>query len=49
MVPDSDTVEVELKEGENQLLIKVEQRLGNIGFALRFFDPVDELTFGLPE
>ena len=48
MVPDSDRVDVELKAGENLLLIKLEQRIGDIGFALRFLDPHGELTFGLP-
>jgi hypothetical protein len=49
MVPDSDKVEVELQKGENLLLIKLEQRIGNVGFAIRFLDPLDELTFGLPD
>jgi hypothetical protein len=49
MVPDSDRVDVDLKAGENLLLIKLEQRLGNIGFAIRFLDPHGELTFGLPQ
>jgi len=49
MMPDSDRVDVTLAKGENLLLIKIEQRLGDIGFALRFHDPEDELTFGLPK
>lgn len=49
MEPDSDRVDVSLKEGRNLMLIKLEQRIGDLGFAIRFLDPHDELTFGLPE
>ena len=46
--PDDDRVPVELKKGPNTLLIKVEQGVGDIGFAVRFLDPDDELTFSVP-
>ncbi len=49
LTPDADRVEVELEKGPNALLIKVEQHLGDVGWAVRFADPDDELTYNLPE
>jgi hypothetical protein len=46
---DVDHVDVELKKGENILLIKVEQLGGGVGFAARFSDPHEVLTFTLPQ
>ena len=46
---DSDRFGVELREGPNDILIKVKQRLGDVGFCARFIDAKDELTFGIPE
>jgi hypothetical protein len=44
---DSDRFEVELKQGPNTILLKVEQRLGDTGFAARFLDPQDELSYSV--
>ena len=46
---DVDHVDVDLKKGENILLIKVEQLSGGVGFAARFSDPHQKLTFKLPK
>ena len=45
---DDDWVAVTL-EGPNLVLVKVEQWDGDIGWAVRFEDPRDQLTYGLPE
>jgi len=46
---DVDHAEVELKKGDNTLLIKVEQLTGGVGFAARFSDPYQALKFKVPE
>ena len=45
---DVDHAEVELKKGENILLLKVEQLSGGAGFAARFSDPHQVLEFKVP-
>jgi hypothetical protein len=49
LVLDADKVEVELRKGENTLLIKVEQGAGDAGVAARFADPQDQLKYSLPK
>jgi hypothetical protein len=45
---DVDHIDVELKKGENILLLKVEQLSGGVGFAARFSDPQEALRFSVP-
>jgi hypothetical protein len=40
---------VALRKGANTLLVKVDQALGDVGWALRFRDPDQELSYRLPE
>jgi len=46
---DADEVPVSLKEGSNLLLVKVQQQQGNVGWAVRFRDPHDQLKYSLPK
>jgi hypothetical protein len=46
---DQDRVEVELKKGPNNLLIKLQQQGGDLGWAVRFANPDDDLTYSLPK
>ena len=46
---DEDSIEVDLKEGENLLLLKLDQGPGDMGWAVRFVDPNEELQFALPK
>lgn len=46
--PDDDRTTVDLKEGDNLLLLKIQQDGGDVGFAARFVDPKNELTYSLP-
>jgi hypothetical protein len=46
---DDDRFAVDLKEGDNLLLMKVQQDGGDVGFAARFLDPKGELTYSLPK
>ncbi len=46
--PDSDKVEVSLEAGPNLLLVKVQQGMGDVGWAVRFLDPEDRFTYSLP-
>lgn len=46
--PDDDRTTVDLKEGDNLLLLKIQQDGGDVGFAGRFVDPKNELTYSLP-
>lgn len=47
--PDEDRIEVDLKQGDNLLLLKLDQGPGDMGWAVRFVDPADELQFALPK
>ncbi len=49
LMPDQDRLAVKLEKGDNVLLLKVEQRLGDVGFVVRFQDPKDELSYALPK
>lgn len=46
---DEDSIEVDLKQGDNLLLLKLDQGPGDLGWAVRFLDPKDELEFALPK
>lgn len=49
LAPDQDKVEVLLKEGPNPMLVKITQGVGDVGWAVRFLDPADELSYSVPE
>lgn len=49
IVPDQDRFMVDLRKGANTVLVKIDQGPGDVGWAVRFMDPTDELTYGVPE
>ena len=44
-LPDQETVNVKLKEGWNDLLVMINEEVGEWGFYLRFVDPQKELKY----
>ncbi len=46
---EGDRAEVKLKQGANPILVKVEQGIGDVGFAVRFVAPPEDLKYALPK
>ncbi len=47
--PDQDRVQITLRKGANDLLVKIDQGGGPFGFAVRISDPQEQLQYALPE
>ena len=43
LVPDQDRIEIDLREGENEVLLRVDQGGGPWGFTFRIDDPGETL------